>query len=110
MPSKESIDPNYLFRNSESQKSLTYNYFVAVFQRLAVAGFQTPATIHKRAVGRAKVLNHVLAVLKRNARMPPRYFRFGIFGIQVHIGKDATVCVPTADVRFVLAQAKLPSR
>src|SRR3989442_12819982 len=42
--------------------------------------------------------------------MSPRYFRFGIICVQIDVGKDATICIPAADIRSGSAQGKLLTR
>src|SRR5207248_11258293 len=45
-----------LFR---SQKSLPYNYFIAVIQHFSISGNETPAPIYVRSVCRPEVFYHI---------------------------------------------------
>lgn len=51
---------SFLFYDAKSEKSLAHDDFVAVFKRLTMSGNQPMAAVHKRAIGRSKILNHVL--------------------------------------------------
>ena len=82
----------------ESEKSLANDDFVPVIHRLAFARFQPAPAVHERAIGGSEILNDVLSVFAGNPRVTARNFCFRIVRVQINVGKDAAVGVPTADV------------
>lgn len=95
------------FGDSKPQKGFSHNNFVAIFQRMAIALFQAAAPIYKRPIRRSEILDAILTIAKRNARVTARDLRFRIVRVQINVGKDATVRVPTADVRILVTERKL---
>ena len=57
------INEGRLLAKSETQKSLTYDNFVAIAQRLTLSGFQAWAAVNERAVSRTEIFDVVVAIL-----------------------------------------------
>jgi len=89
---------NHLFENLKLQKRLADNYLIAILKHVALAGKEPSPSIHERTVGRAQVLDEVLAVVINDARVPSRDFGFGIVFIQIDVRENAAIRVPPADV------------
>src|SRR5215831_2826478 len=88
-----------LFRYPKSQERLAHDDFITVFQWLPIAGGQTATAIDESSVSRSQVFNQVTSIAHDNARVAARDLGFGIIGIQINVGKYATICVPPANVR-----------
>src|SRR5947208_2801648 len=91
----------------KSQKCFANDYFVSIAQWLAIAGQEATAAVDEGAICRAKIFNEVLAVASHDSRMTPRHFRFRIVGIQIDLGEDTTVGIPSPDLRLFFGQGKL---
>jgi len=64
-------------------------------------------SIDERTVGRAEVLDEVLAVVINDARVPSRDLGFGIVFIQIDVREYAAVRIPAANVRLNADDRKL---
>jgi hypothetical protein len=95
--------------NLKLQERLTDDDLVSVLKHLSLAWKKPSAAVHKRAVGRAQILDEVLAVMIYDASMTARYLRFRIVLIQIDIREYAAVGVPSPDVSFDASNRELSS-
>ncbi len=65
------------------------------------------SAIHKSPIRRSQILDHVLAIAQRDARMAAGHFGFRIIRIQIDIRKNPSVRIPTANIGLLTAQRKL---
>jgi hypothetical protein len=89
------------------QERLADDDLVAVVERLARSREKAWSSIDERAIRTTQVFDKELIVLPGDSRMPSRDFGFGIILIQVDIGEDASVRVPSTDQRLVRRKRKL---
>src|SRR5713226_8289705 len=71
---------------------------------------QSMSAVYKSSVNRSQILDQVLAVPQRNARVPPRHLRLWIVSVKIDIGEDSAVGIPAANVRVLITQGKLLAR
>jgi hypothetical protein len=91
----------------ETQKRFADNDFVAIAQCLTLSWGQSLAAVDECAVGRTEILEKILAVAQRYARVTARYFGFRIVGVEIDVREDTAVSIPPSDLRFHVAQHKL---
>ena len=91
----------------KSQKRLSNYDFVAVTQRCALSWRQSLAPIDKSPICRAQILEKVLTVGERNSCMPARNLGLGVVGVQINVGKDSAIRVPSTDMRLNVVKHEL---
>src|SRR6266446_2440208 len=68
------------------------------------------STIYKSPISGSQILDHVLTITQRNARVTPGHLGFGIVRIQIDIGKNPTIRIPAANICVRIVQRKLLAR
>src|SRR5262245_43763579 len=96
-----------LFYDVEAQKGLSNNDFVAITKGLTITRGQSFAAIDKSSVRRTQIFEKVLTVAESYSRLTSRHFSFRIIRIQIYIGEDSSVGVPTSNLRFDITQHEL---
>ncbi len=94
----------------KTKECLSHDNFVAISQYLSITWNQSPPAIDERSVRRAQVFDEVVTFVAHDPGMPARNFSFGIIVIQIHIGKDAAIGVPAADLRVLVTEDELLTR
>src|SRR6185503_1871659 len=95
-----------LFRDPKSQKRLTDNDLVAVFQWMPISWRQASPAIDERAISRSQILNQVMAIANYDARVAAGHFCLRIVRIQIDVGKHTAVRIPAANIRFRITQTE----
>ena len=94
----------------EPKKCLADDDLVAVIERLSVSWQQTRPPVDEGPVGASQILDQVLVVREGNACMPSRDLCFRIVLVEIDVGKDATIRIPSPDQQFALRrQLKFPT-
>src|SRR5436309_6511871 len=74
---------------------------------MSLALGQSMSAVYKSSVNGSQILDQVLAVAQRNARVAPRHLRLWIVSVKIDIREDASVGIPAANVRVLITQEKL---
>ncbi len=105
--------PNLLFITSQlpinvkPQKRLPDDYLVGLAQDLRTPGQQPPASIKKRAVSRPEILDHVYISAIGYSCVPARYLCIRIVRVEVDVGENTIVGIPSPDIRLLGGQLEL---
>src|SRR5438128_1575054 len=96
-----------LLRYIKSQKCFSYDDLIAVLERLFITLNQPPSTINKSSISRSQILDEVIPFRVHDPRVLTRDFCFRIVVVEIDVGKNSPVSVPSSNLYVVVAQRKL---